>query len=164
MCVLCVQFVADHVKRTTQVLSIEEALDRFLTTKEKTSDYHSNDLARRLKRWAETRDRTQPIHAVTKQEIESYLAQYSAQNFINHRAALSNLFGYAFKIGATPDNPILTIEKPRIKRARPAILNDEEFETLLNRARTQRRFDVLSWLVLGGLVGLRPYEVLRLEW
>jgi hypothetical protein len=41
-------------------------------------------------------------------------------------------------------------------------LNDEEFETLLNRARTQRRFDVLSWLVLGGLVGLRPYEVLRL--
>ena len=93
----CVQFVADHVKRTTQVLSIEEALDRFLTTKEKTSDYHSNDLARRLKRWAETRDRTQPIHAVTKQEIESYLAQYSAQNFINHRAALSSLFGYASK-------------------------------------------------------------------
>jgi hypothetical protein len=44
----------------------------------------------------------------------------------------------------------------------PAILNDEEFETLLNRARTQRGFDVLSWLVLGGLVGLRPYEVLRL--
>ena len=58
-------------------------------------------------------DRTQPIHAVTKQEIESYLAQYSAQNFINHRAALSNLFGYAFKIGATPENPLLTIEKPR---------------------------------------------------
>ena len=28
----------------------------------------------------------------------------------------------------------------------------------------QGRFDVLSWLVLGGLVGLRPYEVLRLEW
>jgi hypothetical protein len=25
----CVQFVADHLKRTTQVLSIEEALDRF---------------------------------------------------------------------------------------------------------------------------------------
>jgi integrase len=35
---------------------------------------------------------------------------------------------------------------------------------LLNRARNQKRFDVLGWLVLGGLVGLRPYEVLRLEW
>ena len=23
---------------------------------------------------------------------------------------------------------------------------------------------MLSWLVLGGLLGLRPYEVLRLEW
>jgi integrase len=78
--------------------------------------------------------------------------------------ALSNLFDYAFKIGATPDNPLLTIEKPRIKRARPAVLDDEEYEALLNRALTQRRFDVLSWLVLGGLVGLRPYEVLRLEW
>ena len=156
--------MADHVKRTTQILSIKDALDRFLLTKEKTSDYHSNDLARRLKRWAESTDRTQPIHTATKQQIESYLAQYSAQNFINHRAALSNLFGYAFKIGVTPENPLLSIEKPRIKRARPAILNDKEFATLLNRARTQRRFDVLSWLVLGGLVGLRPYEVLRLEW
>jgi integrase len=160
----CVQFVADHVKRTTQVLSVEEAVNRFLTTKEQTSDYHSNDLTRRLKRWAETTDRTQPIHAVTKQEIESYLARYSAQNFINHRAALSNLFGYALKIGATPENPVSSIDKPRIKRARPAILKEQEFATLLDRARTQRRFDILSWLVLGGLVGLRPYEALRLEW
>jgi site-specific recombinase XerD len=108
-------------------LRIEDAIDRFLTTKEKTSGYHSNDLAWGLKRWAETTDRTQPIHTVTKQEVESYLTQYSAQNFINHRAALSNLFGYAFKIGATPENPLVTIEKPRIKRGRPAILNEQEF-------------------------------------
>jgi integrase len=102
--------------------------------------------------------------ALTKQEIESYLAQYSAQNFINHRAALSNLFGHALKIGATPENPVSGIEKPRIKRTRPAILSTKEFDILLNRAHNQKRLDVLSWLVLGGLVGLRPYEVLRLEW
>jgi integrase len=160
----CVQFVADHVKRTTQVLCIEDAVDRFLMTKEKASQYHSNDLSRRLKRWAETRDQTQPIHAVTTQELETYLSQYSAQNFINHRAALSNLFGYAFKVGAAAENPLSTIEKPRIKRARPAILSDTEFATLLSRARSHSRFDVLAWLVLGGLVGLRPHEVLRLEW
>jgi site-specific recombinase XerC len=159
----CVQFVADHVKRTTQVLSIAEAIDRFLMTKEKASQYHSNDLSRRLKRWAQTTDQTQPIHAVTKQEVETYLARYSAQNFINHRAALSNFFGYVLKIGAASENPLSTIEKPRIKRARPAILSDTEFATLLNRARSQGRFDVLTWLVLGGLVGLRAYEVLRLE-
>lgn len=160
----CVQFVADHVKRTTQVLSVEDAIDRFLMTKEKASQYHSNDLSRRLNRWAETRDQTQPIHTVTKQELETYLSRYSAQNFINHRAALSNLFGYTCKVGAVPENPLSTIEKPRIKRARPAILSDTEFAILLNRARGQGRFDVLSWLVLGGLVGLRPYEALRLEW
>ena len=133
-------------------------------TKEKTSHFHSNDLSRRLKKWSETVNRTLPIHSVTKQEIESYLAQYSAQNFINHRAALSNLLGYALKIGATPENPVLAIDKPQIKRSRPAILTTKEFDTLLDRARTQKRFDVLSWLVLGGLVGLRPYEALRLEW
>jgi integrase len=160
----CVQFVADHVKRTTQVLTLKEAIDHFLVTKEKTSHFHSNDLTRRLKKWADTIDLTQPIHSFTKQEIESYLAQYSAQNFINHRAALSNLFGHALKIGATPENPVSGIEKPRIKRTRPAILSTKEFDILLNRARNQKRFDVLSWLVLGGLVGLRPYEVLRLEW
>jgi integrase len=160
----CTQFVADHLKRTIQVLSIDEAIDRFLMTKTNASRYHSNDLSRRLKRWAETTDHTQPIHAVTKQELEAYLAQYSAQNYINHRAALSNLFGYALKVGAVAENPLSTIEKPRIRRARPAILSMEEFTALFNRARSQERFDVLSWLVLGGLVGLRPSEVLRLEW
>jgi integrase len=116
---------------------MEEAIDHFLVIKEKTSHFHSNDLTRRLKKWADTIDLTQPIYSFTKQEIGSYLARYSAQNFINHRAALSNLFGHALKIGATPENPVSGIEK---------------------------RFDVLSRLVLGGLVGLRPYEVLRLEW
>src|ERR1700738_696433 len=50
----CAQFVADHVRRTTQVLTIEETLHRFLMTKEKASNYHSKDLSRRLKKWAET--------------------------------------------------------------------------------------------------------------
>jgi hypothetical protein len=98
---------------------MEEAIDHLLVTKEKTSHFHSNDLTRRLKKWADTIDLTQPIHSFTKQEIESYLARYSAQNFINHRAALSNLFGHALKIGATPENPVSGIEKPRIKRTRP---------------------------------------------
>ena len=43
-------------------------------------------------------------------------------------------------------------------------LGTKEFHALLNCAFGQSRFDVLNWLVLGGLVGLRPYEVLRLEW
>jgi site-specific recombinase XerD len=68
--------------------------------------------------------------SVTKQELESYLAQYSAQNYINHRAALSNLFGYGLKVGAAPENPLSTIEKPRIRRARPPILSDTEFAAL----------------------------------
>jgi integrase len=159
-----VQFVADHLKRTTLVLSVQEAIDRFLVTKNKASKYHSSDLSRRLRNWERSIENTRPIHGVTKQEIENYLARYSAQNFINHRAALSNLFRYACKIGATPENPLSGIERPRIKRARPAILSAEEFESLLGRARGQGRTDVLSWLVFGGLVGLRPYEVLRLEW
>jgi hypothetical protein len=123
----CAQFVADHVRRTTQVLTLEETVHRFLLTKEKASYYHSKDLSRRLKKWAETSDKTRPIHTVAKQEIETYLAQYSGQNFINHRAALSNLFGYALKIGATSENHLSSIEKPRIKRGRAAILVQKNF-------------------------------------
>jgi site-specific recombinase XerD len=81
---------------------------------------------------------------VTKQEVESYLAQYSAQNFINHRVALSSLFDYAFKIGATPDNPVLTIEKPRIKRARPAVLDED------GRKRIERESFRCSQMLLNG--------------
>jgi hypothetical protein len=33
----CAEFVANHVRRTTQVLSIEETIDRFLATKDKAS-------------------------------------------------------------------------------------------------------------------------------
>ena len=43
-------------------------------------------------------------------------------------------------------------------------MSDTEFAALLSRACNQGRFDVLSWLVLGGLVGLRPYVVFRFEW
>jgi hypothetical protein len=60
-------------------LTVKEAIDHFLVTKEKTSHFHSNDLTRRLQKWADTIDLTQPIHSFTKQEIESYLAQYSAK-------------------------------------------------------------------------------------
>src|SRR5260370_27681895 len=52
--------------------------------------------------------------------VETYLAQYSNQNFINYRAALSNLFGYALKIGATSENILSSIEKPLIRRRSPA--------------------------------------------
>ena len=36
----CAQFVANHLRRTTQVLTIEETIDRFLMTKEEASSYH----------------------------------------------------------------------------------------------------------------------------
>ena len=74
-------------------------------TKEKASNYHSRDLSRRLKKWAENLKSDPANSHVTKHEIESYLAQFSAQNFINRRAALSNLFGYTLKIGATSEEP-----------------------------------------------------------
>jgi site-specific recombinase XerD len=139
------------VKRTTQVLSIEEVVHGFLVTKEKTSHYHVKDLARRLKRWTDDVDPLGLVHGINKQQIELYLGRYSGQNFINHRAALSHLFGYAFKIGATPENPLLGVEKPRIKRGRPVILSEREFATLLGHACNQSRLDVLNWLVLGDL-------------
>jgi hypothetical protein len=36
--------VAEHVKRTTQVLSIAEAIGRFMTTRQEASNYHSDEI------------------------------------------------------------------------------------------------------------------------
>ena len=83
---------------------------------------------------------------MTTQEIEVYLSRYAEQNFINHRAAFSNLFGYALKIGAVRENPVSKIDKPRIMRSKPPILAIEEFAALLNHAYAQGRTDVSSRL------------------
>jgi len=57
----------------------------------------------------------------------------------NRGCSSSGAIGYALKITATSENPLANIEKPRIKRDRPAILGTKEFQALLKRAFAQSR-------------------------
>jgi hypothetical protein len=73
-------------------------------------------------------------------------------------------FSFTFGIGDfLTSSAVIVSPFPTIGCER-TILGTEEFQSLLNRTFGQSRFDLLNWLILGGFVGLRPYEVLRPEW
>jgi integrase len=87
-----------------------------------------------------------------------------ALDMVKLRRVLSNFFGWCVKTGASPENPAAGLEKGSRIQRRPATMTATTFKDLLAKAKTQRRADVLAWLILGGLCGLRPFEALRVHW
>lgn len=97
--------------------------------------------------------------------VVDHLQPYTGHSWNNHRAAIASLFYFAIKRGYASSNPTKKIEKR--KRAlghRPAVLSPADFEGLLMCAWSKSAWDVIAWLVLGGMCGLRPFEALRMQW
>jgi hypothetical protein len=157
------KFAAEHVSRIKITLTIDEAVRRFLESREKRSDMHYKDLNRRLNRWLTTVDPTNDVATVEKAEIEGYLAGYMGRNRLNHLRALSNFFRFSAKIGAIGTVPTTDIDIS-FRRSRVAYLESKVFADLLIKAYDQNEADVLAWLVLGGFLGLRPFEAYHAYW
>lgn len=162
-----VRFFADHLARTTRVLTIADAIAEFLEAKKDASDTHKRDLATRLNRWRAVLDveaSARPVSSVTSSELATFTQQFRGQNYTNWRTVFSNFFGWCLKTGASPYNPATELEIGKRKTQRPVIMTVSTFSDLLSKAFAQRRADVLAWLTLGGLCGLRPFEALRIHW
>lgn len=157
------KFAADHVSRIKITLTIKEAVKRFLDNREHRSDMHYDDLNRRLNRWLATIDSSRDVASVEKIEVERYLAQYTGRNQLNHLRALTNFFRFAAKIGALGIVPTTDIEIS-FRRSNVSYLESKVFADLLAKASDQNESDVLAWLVLGGFLGLRPFEAYRANW
>jgi site-specific recombinase XerC len=157
------KFAAEHVSRIKITLTINEAVKRFLETREKRSDMHYKDLNRRLNRWLATIDRADDVATVEKGEIEGYLGGYTGRNQLNHLRALSNFFRFSAKIGAIGIVPTTGIDIS-FRRSRIAYLESNVFADLLVKASDQNESDILVWLVLGGFLGLRPFEAYHAYW
>jgi hypothetical protein len=157
------KFAAEHVSRVKITLTIEEAVKRFLESREKRSDMHYKDLNRRLNRWLATIDPANDVATVEKGEIEEYLAGYTGRNQLNHLRALSNFFRFSSKIGAIGIVPTSGIDIS-FRRSTVAYLESKVFSDLLVKAFEQNEADILAWLVLGGFLGLRPFEVYHAYW
>jgi hypothetical protein len=157
------KFAAEHVSRIKITLTIDEAAKRFLESRESRSDMHYKDLNRRLNRWLATIDPANDVATVEKSEIEGYLAGYTGRNQLNHLRALSNFFRFSAKIGAIGNVPTTGIDIS-FRRSRVAYLESKVFADLLCKACEQNESDILAWLVLGGFLGLRPFEAYHAYW
>lgn len=173
----CVEFVRDHLTKTTEIIPLGEAIRRFLVLKgaeinsqtgEIIADHHSHvgDLNRRLRtfRGEFIKDPRRTTNTITKQEIEEFLAQYRNQNKINYRAALMNFFTHATNVGWAPENPLAKIKRPKVVTGRPNFLHVDEMAAMLHLAHEQNKWDLLAFLVMGGLLGCRPFDCYRIAW
>jgi hypothetical protein len=158
-----VRFVAEHVSRIKITLTIDEAVKRFLASREHRSDMHYEDLNRRLNRWLATIEPARDVATVEKVEIDRYLTQYTGRNRLNHLRVLTNFFRFAAKIGAIGEVPTTEIDVS-FRRSNVCYLESRTFADLLTKASDQQEADVLAWLVLGGFLGLRPFEAYRANW
>jgi site-specific recombinase XerC len=157
------KFAAEHVSRIKITLTIDEAVKRFLTSREHRSDMHYDDLNRRLNRWLATIESARDIATVEKVELERYLTQYAGRNRLNHLRALTNFFRFATKIGSIGEVPTTDIDIS-FRRSSVCYLASKTFADLLTKAGDQQEADILAWLVLGGFLGLRPFEAYRANW
>jgi integrase len=157
-------FFAEHLRRTRRTLTISAAVAEFLSAKSGASESHHRDLRIRLTRWSSVFSSDRTIDTVTKEELALFLANFKGQNAVNWRRVLINFFGWCTETGAAPANVVRDLQPPKVVPVRPATMDSNTVSELLRKALQQKRADVLAWLTLGGFCGLRPFEVLRLEW
>jgi integrase len=70
------------------------------------------------------------------------------------------MFSYAVKLGRSPRNPVVAVERPDVVRDEPGILTPDELRRLLHHLPD----DTVPYVVLSAFAGLRPMEVRRLDW
>jgi hypothetical protein len=157
------KFATEHVSRIKITLTIDQAVERFLTSREHRSDMHYEDLNRRLNRWLVGIESGRDIATVEKIEIERYLTQYVNRNRLNHLRALTNFFRFSAKIGAIGEVPTADIDIS-FRRSNVSYLDSRTFADLLTKAADQQEADILAWLVLGRFLGLHPFEAYRANW
>src|SRR5207248_5719779 len=119
-----------------------------------------NDIAARLER---------PLHAVTTEELERYLAELRAEGrssatIARRTAAARSFFRHLVLLGRRTDNPAAAVALPRKARRLPRTLSPSEVERLIEAAAgtTPRalRDRALVQLLYGA--GLPTREALRL--
>jgi hypothetical protein len=144
------RFFADHLARTTRMLTIAGAIAEFLEAKKHLSETHKRDLTTRLNRWRAVLDMetsassARPVSSVTTSELATFSQRFQGQNYTNWRTVFSNFFGWCVKTGASPHNPATALEIGKKIKQQPAIMTVSTFGDLLSKALAQRRADVLT--------------------
>ena len=101
------------------------------------------------------------IDQITIQEVETWLSRYgsasSRQTWLNR---ISTLFSYAVRKGYARENICNRIDRVRVDRKTPMVLTVEQSRTLLSHCPESCK----PYLILGMFAGVRPEEIMRLDW
>lgn len=84
-------------------------------------------------------------------------APESRRTYVSHARAW---FGWALKVGLVDHDPTVCLTQPRIPRALPRPISDEDFRLAVELAKPKAR----AMLLLGGFCGLRCQEIAGLHW
>jgi len=99
---------------------------------------------------------------IRQQDVEQWIPTLGVgnQTVRHHLRVLSAMFTYAVNRGGSPRNPIEGIEHPDVIRPEAGILSPTQLRSLLAHLPD----DTVPYVVLSAFAGLRPSEVLRLDW
>jgi integrase len=156
----------EHYTKFLKVASksrlVPEVVADLLVEKSKMSEDYVDDLDNRLGRFAAAFP-TALIAAVTKDEAEAWLVSLNVAGttFDNFRRLLIVLFNFAIEKGYAATNPILKIKKKGSDGDEaPEILTVADTRALLAASDA----GTLPFYAIGAFAGLRPSEILRLDW
>ncbi len=159
--VAAAKFYAARHKRTVPK-RVADVVAELLTIKEArgASPRYLQDLRTRLNRFAESF--CKDANNVTTAEVQAWLdsQKFASQSYANYRRVAHLLFEFALARGYASENPVVGVERVKIRNGEIEIFTPTEIARLLAVATPE----FLPCLALGAFAGLRSAEIERLAW
>jgi integrase/recombinase XerD len=117
-----------------------------------------------LAQFARGREET-PVHEIDSDTIREWFStrREAPATQAANLGRLGALFALCFRRGYIDDNPVLRVDKPFIEAKPPKILSLKACGRMLVYT-MRRQPDLLAWLSLALLAGLRPEEADKIPW
>lgn len=152
-----------HIAATKKSCTASELVKKLIAAKETdgASERYLSDLKSRLNRFAADLN-GKVVASLTTAQLDHWLRALNASPVTrnNYRRLLIVAFNYAVQQGYSTDNPAGGTSKVKEKSGAPGILTVSETARLLESASA----DVLPYVAIGALAGLRRAELERLDW
>lgn len=145
-----------HERRT-----LSEAITETITAKREANrkKRYVDELEKYLRKFAKDREDL-PIERITPADIDKWFAgrKEASETRRSNLGRLSSLFGLCHRRGYIPSNPCKAAEAVSEDRKPPVILPVATLERMLKLCRKHTPA-LLRYVILGGIVGLRPDEI-----
>lgn len=149
-------------------ISLEDCIQKYVAYKKRLNRRPTTirELGYKLNSFARS-FRGRKVHTITRREIREWLQLQTSSlaNWRKYRHILHAFFKYALAEEFIAKNPVVGIDvtTAEVVDAETEIYTVDEVERMLRAAETSAP-DIVAALAIGFFAGLRPAEVLRLQW